>query len=102
MSVSPPEDAPSTLPSDLGEGPRFHDRRMRRRVFLSALLGSTVEYYDFMAYAVAATLVFGPVFFAPAGSSSSPSPAWRLASRFAHSAGSCWGTSGIATAARAC
>ena len=35
-----------------------------RRVILSSYLGSTIEFYDFLLYATAASLVFGPVFFA--------------------------------------
>lgn len=34
-----------------------------RRVVLSSYLGSTIEFYDFLLYATAASLVFGPVFF---------------------------------------
>lgn len=35
-----------------------------RRVVFSSYLGSTVEFYDFILYATASALVFGPVFFA--------------------------------------
>ncbi|MEX0427921.1 MFS transporter [Nocardioides sp. DS6] len=35
-----------------------------RRVVLSSYLGSTIEMYDFILYATASTVVFGPVFFA--------------------------------------
>ncbi|MGW1680608.1 MFS transporter [Saccharopolyspora sp. NPDC002376] len=35
-----------------------------RRVLLSSFLGSAIEFYDLMLYAAAASLVFGPVFFA--------------------------------------
>lgn len=35
-----------------------------RRVMISSFLGTTIEYYDFLLYATASGLVFGPVFFA--------------------------------------
>lgn len=38
-------------------------KREFRRVVLSSYLGSTIEFYDFLLYATAASLVFGPVFF---------------------------------------
>lgn len=39
-------------------------RREIRRVVFSSYLGSSIEYYDFLLYSTAASLVFGPVFFA--------------------------------------
>lgn len=38
-------------------------RKDVRRVVLSGYLGSTIEFYDFILYATASSLVFGPVFF---------------------------------------
>ncbi|MGX5697748.1 MFS transporter [Agromyces soli] len=39
----------------------------RRRVVFATVVGTTVEWYDFFIYAAAAGLVFGELFFAPAG-----------------------------------
>ncbi|MDR6144078.1 MFS family permease [Microbacterium foliorum] len=39
----------------------------RRRVVLATVVGTTVEWYDFFLYSTAAGLVFGQLFFAPAG-----------------------------------
>jgi MFS family permease len=39
------------------------DRRLLRRVAFSSLLGTTIEYYDFLLYSTMAALVFGSVFF---------------------------------------
>ncbi|MFK4731319.1 MFS transporter [Agromyces mediolanus] len=39
----------------------------RRRVVFATVVGTTVEWYDFFIYASAAGLVFGELFFAPAG-----------------------------------
>ncbi|WP_285117248.1 MFS transporter [Leifsonia sp. fls2-241-R2A-40a] len=39
----------------------------RRRVVFATVIGTTVEWYDFFIYASAAGLVFGELFFAPAG-----------------------------------
>ncbi len=41
--------------------------RMAKKAAISALVGSTVEYYDFTLFATASALVFAPVFFAPLG-----------------------------------
>lgn len=43
---------------------RTQRKKDLRRVVLSSYLGSTVEFYDFILYATASSLVFGPVFFA--------------------------------------
>ncbi|WP_285497790.1 MFS transporter [Actinomadura sp. NBRC 104425] len=39
--------------------------REDRKVLAGTLAGTTIEWYDFFIYAQAATLVFGPMFFAP-------------------------------------
>ena len=39
----------------------------RRRVIFATVVGTTVEWYDFFIYATAVGLVFGQLFFAPAG-----------------------------------
>lgn len=39
----------------------------RRRVVFATVVGTTVEWYDYFVYAAAAGLVFGEVFFKPAG-----------------------------------
>ena len=41
--------------------------REERRVLAGTLVGTTIEWYDFFIYAQAAGLVFGQLFFAPAG-----------------------------------
>lgn len=40
--------------------------RMRSRVAVASLVGTTIEGYDFVLYGLAAATVFGPLFFAPA------------------------------------
>ena len=42
-------------------------RRELRRVAFATVIGTTIEWYDFFLYASAAGLVFGALFFAPAG-----------------------------------
>lgn len=51
--------------------------REYRRVLASSFLGSAIEYYDFLLYGTAASLVFGPLFFSNQG------PAVALAASFA-------------------
>ena len=41
----------------------MHEIRTNARVLGAALTGTTVEFYDFYVYAIAAALVFGPLFF---------------------------------------
>ncbi|GLY64828.1 MFS transporter [Amycolatopsis taiwanensis] len=44
------------------------DKRSLRRAFVASLSGTTLEYYDFAAYSVAAATLFGKLFF-PSGDS---------------------------------
>lgn len=44
-------------------GMEVHPFRANARVLAAALIGTTVEFYDFFIYATAAALVFGPLFF---------------------------------------
>lgn len=44
-------------------GPTRSDPAEVRRVVISSYLGNTIEYYDFILYASAAALIFGPLFF---------------------------------------
>jgi len=44
--------------------PARTDRRAMRPILLSSFLGSAVEFYDFLLYGLAASLVFGQLFFA--------------------------------------
>ena len=43
--------------------PDQHPVRANGRVLAAAMVGSTIEYYDFFIYGTAAALVFGPLFF---------------------------------------
>ena len=77
----------------------------RRRVVFATVVGTTVEWYDFFIYATAVGLVFGQLFFAPAGEESARS--WRSppsasASCSARSVPSSPATSATSTAARSC
>ena len=46
-------------------GSRLHDRPLAIRAALGSAAGTTIENYDFVAYALAAALYFGQVFFTP-------------------------------------
>jgi MFS family permease len=56
-------DAPAALPA---ASDSLNTREMRR-ILSSSFIGSAIEYYDFILYATAASLVFGHVFFANLG-----------------------------------
>jgi MFS family permease len=45
------------------QGPPSGDTAQLRKVTLSSLLGTTIEYYDFLLYSTMAALVFGDLFF---------------------------------------
>lgn len=40
--------------------------RERRKVAFAAVIGTTIEWYDYFVYAAAAGLIFGQLFFEPA------------------------------------
>lgn len=63
--------APQSLPSD-----SLNTKDMRR-ILASSFIGSAIEYYDFILYATAASIVFGQVFFADL------SPSFALFASFA-------------------
>ncbi|MFB7340068.1 MFS transporter [Streptomyces hydrogenans] len=52
----------SAAPSPLTPAPS-PDPALLRRVALSSLLGTVIEYYDFLLYGTMAALAFGPLFF---------------------------------------
>ncbi|RAD58048.1 MFS transporter, partial [Burkholderia multivorans] len=58
---------PGTGPGSGTEAGSTPDPREVRTVLASGFLGTMLEYYDFMLYATAASLVFGPLFFSSLG-----------------------------------
>ncbi|GAA3692240.1 MFS transporter [Arthrobacter ginkgonis] len=58
--------APSGEPSGPAVNESLNTAEMRR-ILSSSFIGSAIEYYDFILYATAASLVFGHVFFADLG-----------------------------------
>ncbi|MFF2633134.1 MFS transporter [Microbacterium sp. NPDC058021] len=59
--------SPSTVPGGFTPTGTIATRTDRKRVVFATVVGTTVEWYDFFLYASAAGLVFGQLFFAPAG-----------------------------------
>ncbi|MGW5114186.1 MFS transporter [Streptomyces noursei] len=64
----PAAPSPSSPPSPeraggSGTPPTAPDPALLRKVALSSLLGTVIEYYDFLLYGTMAALVFGPLFF---------------------------------------
>ncbi|PXY29212.1 MFS transporter [Prauserella coralliicola] len=56
------------MPTEKAAAARRHRRSTEeRRVLVSTLAGTTIEWYDFFIYAQAASLVLAPLFFAPVG-----------------------------------
>lgn len=64
MSTEPPEKVALSHPATAVLPARATDGR---RVVVATIIGTTVEWYDFFVYGSAAGLVFGQLFFAPAG-----------------------------------
>ncbi|MEV6164212.1 MFS transporter [Streptomyces sp. NPDC052052] len=62
MSFTPSHQHDLPRPQDDGSQIPF-DRREYRRVLISSYIGTAVEYYDFLLYAAAASLIFGELFF---------------------------------------
>ncbi|MCF7549337.1 MFS transporter [Pseudonocardia sp. WMMC193] len=60
MSVDDPSRDPVAAPPQSQTQPSW---RELRRVALSSYLGNTIEFYDFILFASASALIFGPLFF---------------------------------------
>lgn len=66
-SISPPT-GPNLSPDPAGASPALAaapiaDKTVRRRIILASTVGTTIEFYDFYAYATAAVAVFPHLFF---------------------------------------
>lgn len=63
--MEPPAPAPieETSTAAAAQSPPSGDHSQLRRVTLSSLLGTTIEYYDFLLYSTMAALIFGDLFF---------------------------------------
>lgn len=62
MFTTSPE-GPAVSPDQTGHPDDSLNTKHMRKVLASSFIGSVIEYYDFLLYATAAALVFGPVFF---------------------------------------
>ncbi len=54
---------PPASPPELAGGVTTHPLRLHSRILSAALVGTTVEFYDFYVFATATALVFGTLFF---------------------------------------
>ncbi|MBO2457547.1 MFS transporter [Actinomadura violacea] len=63
VSQKPPSEAGGPGDGPAGDAPRGAHARQLRKVTLSGLLGTVIEYYDFLIYSSMAALVFGDLFF---------------------------------------
>ncbi|MCZ0976127.1 MFS transporter [Streptomyces albulus] len=65
MPAAPSPSSPQRPERAGGSGtpPTAPDPALLRKVALSSLLGTVIEYYDFLLYGTMAALVFGPLFF---------------------------------------
>lgn len=61
--ANPPQVPPARLATPTENRLSSRDGSLLRKVALSSLLGTTIEYYDFLLYSTMAALVFGQLFF---------------------------------------
>lgn len=65
-TMTPATGTPNSAVADDGTQPSLTTKEMRR-IIGSAFMGSMIEFYDFVLYATAASIVFAEVFFAGLG-----------------------------------